>query len=52
MKPYERYVKFVNNITTTLLDEEMIKIKVVNLDEFYNFYVYDFFQLKSFNVSK
>ena len=26
-----------------LSDEEMTKIKVVDLDEFYNFYVYDFF---------
>jgi hypothetical protein len=24
-------------------DEEMTKIKVVDLDEFYNFYVHDFF---------
>jgi hypothetical protein len=27
----------MNNVTTTLSDEEMIKIKVVDLDEFYNF---------------
>ena len=33
----------MNNITTTLLDEEMIKIKVVDLDKFYHFYVDDFF---------
>ena len=33
----------MNNDTTTLLDEEMIKIKVVYLDKFYNFYVHDFF---------
>jgi hypothetical protein len=33
----------VNNITITLSDEEMIKIKVIDLDEFYNFYVHDFF---------
>ena len=38
----QRYVNFVNNITTTLSDEEMTKIKVVDLDEFYNFYVHDF----------
>ena len=43
MKPYERYVKFVNNITTTLLDEQMTKIKVIDFDEFYNFVVVDFF---------
>ena len=29
--------------TTTLLDGEIIKIKVVDLDEFYNFAVDDFF---------
>ena len=33
----------MNNITTTLSDEEMTKIKVVDLDKFYNFYVHDFF---------
>jgi hypothetical protein len=44
MEPYERYVTSVNNVTTTLSDEEMIKIKVVDLDEFYNFLVDDFFR--------
>ena len=33
----------MNNVITTLSDEEMIKIKVVDLDKFYNFYVHDFF---------
>ena len=33
----------MNNVTTTLSDEQMIKIKVVDLDEFYNFVVDDFF---------
>ena len=33
----------MNNIITTLSDEEMTKIKVIDLDKFYNFYVYDFF---------
>jgi hypothetical protein len=37
------YVTFVNNVITTLLDEEITKIKVVDLDKFYNFYVHDFF---------
>ena len=32
----------MNNVTTTLSDEEMIKTKVVDLDKFYNFYVHDF----------
>ena len=52
MKPYERYVKFVSNVTLTFSDEEMIKIKVVHLDELYNFHVYDFFHMNSFDVSK
>jgi hypothetical protein len=29
-------------LTTTLSDEEMTKIKVVDLDELYNFFVDDF----------
>jgi hypothetical protein len=33
----------VNIVTTTLSDEEMTKIKVVDLDDFYNFYAHDFF---------
>ena len=33
----------MNNVTNTLSDEEITKIKVVELDEFYNFYVHDFF---------
>jgi hypothetical protein len=42
-KLYKRDVKIVNNITITLSDEQMTKIQVVDLDELYNFYVYDFF---------
>jgi len=34
---------YVNNVSTTLSYKEMIKIKVVDLDESYNFYVHDFF---------
>jgi hypothetical protein len=33
MELYKRYVNFVSIVTTTLLDEEMTKIKVVDLDE-------------------
>jgi hypothetical protein len=33
----------MNNVTTTLSDEEMTQIKVLDIDEFYNFYVHDFF---------
>ena len=39
----KREIKFVNNITITLSDEQMTKIKVVDLDQFYNFVVDDFF---------
>ena len=40
---YKRDINFVNNVTITLSDEEMSKIKVVDLDVFYNFVVDDFF---------
>jgi len=43
MKPYETYVKFMNNVTMTLSDAQMTKIRVVGLDEFYNFVVDNFF---------
>jgi hypothetical protein len=45
MKLYERYVtiRFVKNVTTTLSNEQISKIKVVDLDDFDNFYVHDFF---------
>jgi hypothetical protein len=35
--------KFVNMSTSTLSDEKMIKIKVVDLDELYNFDVDNIF---------
>ena len=38
-----RYVKFVNYVTISLSDEQMNKIKVVDIDELCNFYVHDFF---------
>ena len=38
-----RDVSFVNNVTITSSDEQMTKIKVVDLDELYNFVVDDFF---------
>ena len=44
------FLKFKFWIVETLSDEEMTKIKVVNLDEYYNFYVHDF-HLKSFGMS-
>ena len=38
-----RDVNFVNNVTITLSDEEITKVKVIDLDELYNFVVDDFF---------
>jgi hypothetical protein len=37
MKPYERYIRFVKNVSTTLSDEQMTKIKGVDLQKLYNF---------------
>ena len=42
MKLYEGYVDLWTMFINTLSNEEMTKIKVVELDEFYNFYVHDF----------
>ena len=42
-KSDKRYVNFVNNVTITLSDEEKTKIKVIDLDDLYNFVVDDFF---------
>ncbi len=35
----------MNNVTNTLSDKEMTKIKVVDLNELYDFFVDDFFSL-------
>lgn len=43
MKPYMRYVNFVNNVSIALSDEKMTKIKVIDLDKLYNFVVDEFF---------
>ena len=43
MKPYGRYVKFMNNVTITLSDEQMTKINFVDLDGLYNFVIDYFF---------
>jgi hypothetical protein len=48
IKLYERCVTFVNNIITTLSDEEMTNIKVVDLDEWYNFGIHHFFSWNHF----
>ena len=43
MKLDERYVNLWIMFTNTLSNEGKTKIKVVDLDEFYNFYIDDFF---------
>ena len=40
---YERDVDFVKNVTFTLSNEEMDKIKDVDLEKLYNFIVENFF---------
>ena len=42
MKVEEKYIKFVNNVTTTISDEQITKIKVVDLQKLYNFIVEHF----------
>jgi hypothetical protein len=41
MKPYEKDVDFVNNVIITFTNEDMTKIKVVDLKEIYNFYIHN-----------
>jgi hypothetical protein len=36
----------VNNVTTILSDEEITKINVIDIDEFYNFCIHDFSNFK------
>ena len=43
MKLEERYVNSVTMFANTLSNKEMTKIKVVDLDEFYNFGIHQFF---------
>ena len=38
-----RDIKIVNNVTITLSDKEMTKIKIIDLDELYNFGIHHFF---------
>ena len=42
MKVEERYIRFVNNVTTTISDEQMTKISFVDLEKLYNFVVEKF----------
>jgi len=43
MKVEERYIRFMNNVTTTMSDEQMTKINFVDLEKLYNFVVEKFF---------
>ena len=43
MSTHERFIQLWTMYTTTLSDGEITKTKVVDLDEFYNFVVDDFF---------
>ena len=43
MKVEERDIRFVNNVSTTMLDEQIIKINFVDLEKLYNFVVEKFF---------
>ena len=43
MKVEDRYIRFVNNVTTTMSDEQMTKINFVDLEKLYNFVVEKFF---------
>jgi hypothetical protein len=52
MKLEERYIRFLNNVTTTTLDEQMAKIKVVNLEKLYNFVVEHFLIWINFDNEK
>jgi hypothetical protein len=48
MKLYERCIGFVNIITTTILDDQMTKIKVVGIENLWNFIVEAFLILITF----
>jgi hypothetical protein len=48
MKLYERYIRFVNNITTTIMNEQMTRIKVGDLHKLLNFVVEPFFNFNYF----
>jgi hypothetical protein len=42
MKLYERWIRFVNIITPKTTDDQMIKIKVLNIENLWNFVVEPF----------
>lgn len=39
----KREINFINNVAITLSDEEITKVKVIDIYELYKFVVYDFF---------
>ena len=39
MKVEERYIRFVNNVTTTMSDDQMTKINFIDLEMLRNFVV-------------
>ena len=43
LKVEERYIRFMNNVSTTMSDEQMNKINIVDLEKLYNFVVEKFF---------
>ena len=43
IKVEERYIRFLNNVTTTMSDEQMTKINFVDLEKLCNFVVEKFF---------
>jgi hypothetical protein len=42
MKQYERCIEFVKILTTIILDDQMTKIKVVGIENLWNFIVEPF----------
>jgi hypothetical protein len=43
MKLYERCIRFVKNVITTISDDQMTKIKIVHLQKSHDFVVEPFF---------
>jgi hypothetical protein len=52
MKLYERWIRFVNIITPKTTDDQMIKIKVLNIENLWNFVVEPFRILITFTNEK
>jgi hypothetical protein len=52
MKLYERWIRFVNIITPTTTNDQMIKIKVLSIENLWNFVVEPFRILITFTNEK